>query len=81
MEKIIEAEYQHAVVSANIAEIYYDDKTWDLELTFQNEAVYVYHYFPPYEFDRFVTSHSYGEFFNTYIKHDYDYEKLQHWIV
>lgn len=71
--------YNGYSTSTNIAEIKYDDDTFELDITFQNGAVYRYFYFPNYEFDRFITSDSHGQFFNNYIKNDYEYEKLVNW--
>jgi hypothetical protein len=78
---LTEEVFQNSVISSNIAEISYDDETEELDITFQNEAVYRYFYFPPYEFDRFIAAdESYGLFFNAYIKNDYYYEKIKDWI-
>jgi hypothetical protein len=46
--------------SSNIAKIEYDDDTFEMDITFQNGAVYKYFYVPTYEFDRFISSESHG---------------------
>jgi hypothetical protein len=65
--------------SSNIAKIEYDDDTFEMDITFQNGAVYKYFYVPTYEFDRFISSESHGQFFHAFIKNEYAYEKLVDW--
>lgn len=67
---------RQAVSSSNIASIGYDDSTQVLEVEFLNGAIYQYFNVPSVVHDALMAAPSHGVYLNTYIKGQYQFQKL-----
>lgn len=64
------------VESSVIQEIGYDKDHEVLEVLFLSGELYQYEKVPHNIFVSFMTAPSYGTFYNEYIKHQYEYERI-----
>lgn len=64
------------VKSSNIASVGHDKKTKTLEVEFKNGSIYLYKDFSLYMYKNFMKAESQGKYFNTKIRGQYTYEKL-----
>lgn len=67
---------RQGVSSDNIASIGYDEPTQVLEVEFLNGGIYHYFNVPSAVHDALMAAPSHGIYLNTYVKGQYQYQKL-----
>lgn len=58
--------------------VQYNVETHELLVDFLGSGAYLYHMFPPAMWEWFKMTSSYGLFFNTYIKPNYQFTRIRH---
>jgi len=66
-----------SVVSSNIKSIGYDPQSQILEIEFSDGGVYDYHGVLPATYQDFLKSESYGKFFHTNIKKNFEFKRVE----
>ena len=67
---------RNPVISSNIAEVGYDERSNTLEVQFKNGRVYQYFAVPSQEARNLIAAASHGQYLNQHIKGRYRYARV-----
>ncbi|MEZ5007967.1 MAG: KTSC domain-containing protein [Chitinophagales bacterium] len=66
-----------AITSTELAAVGYDNDKEILEVEFKNGAVYQFQEVPEYEYSAMLKAPLPAKYFNTYIRNDYEFKRLE----